>query len=184
MRPAGASHRLRSSRFRRPRESACALLARRKGVSLVELVVVLLILGIFAAVAAPKFAESLTYHRVEAAARRLKIDLAQLRQAARRTSSPRSLTFQDSTTYTLSPDVADPDHPDQSYTVDLTATPYRLDAMTVDFDGETSVTFDGYGNPSHGGQVTLKADDWVCVVTLDGITGNATKSDTTSLNGA
>ena len=79
--------------------------------TLVELVIVVLIMGILAAAAAPRFFDSLTYHRVETAARRVKADFQRLRQTARLTSSPQTITFHDATAYTMSADVVDPDHP-------------------------------------------------------------------------
>jgi prepilin-type N-terminal cleavage/methylation domain-containing protein len=150
----------------------------RGAVTLVELVIVMLIMGILAAAAAPTFYESLAYHRVESAARRVKADLQRLRQAARLTSSPQSITFDGATAYTLSEDVADLDHPSQTYSVDLAARPYQLDVVTIDFGGDSSITFDGYGNPSRGGSLVLRAADYACTVTLDATTGRVTKSDT------
>ena len=43
--------------------------------TIIELVIVVLIMSIFAAVAAPTFLDSLLFHRVESAARRVKADL-------------------------------------------------------------------------------------------------------------
>ncbi len=154
----------------------------RAGVSLIELVIVVLIMGILAAAAAPTFFGSLTYHRVETAARRVKADLQRLRQTARLTSSTQSITFHDATAYTMSADIVDPDHPGGVYSVDLAEPPYELETMTIDFGGDTSLTFDGYGTPSSGGTVVLSADDYACTITLDGTTGKVSKSDTVSLN--
>ncbi len=150
----------------------------RAGVTLVELVVVVLIMGIVAAAAAPTFYGSLAYHRVESAARRVKADLQRLRQTARLTSSSQTITFHDDAAYTMSEDVVDPDHPDEAYAVDLTETPYEVDALTIDFDGDTTIAFDGYGTPSQGGSIVVSGADYACTVSLDATTGRVTKSDT------
>ena len=57
---------------------------RRGAFTFVEMLVVVLILGIVAAVAAPTFHRSLQYHRLESAARRVKQDLEYLQTTARR----------------------------------------------------------------------------------------------------
>jgi type II secretory pathway pseudopilin PulG len=146
--------------------------------TLVELVIVMLIMGILAAAAVPTFHDSLVFHRVETAAHRVKADFGRLRHTARLTGHAQSITFHDSTAYTMSADVVDPDHPGQTYTVDLAARPYQLEAVAVDFGGDSTLSFDGYGTPSRGGSVVLTAGDYECTVTLDGTTGRVTKSDT------
>jgi type II secretory pathway pseudopilin PulG len=140
------------------------------------LVVVLMIIGILAAAAAPTFYQSLLYHRVESAARRVKLDIEQLRLTARVKSESLSITFSGSGTYTLSPGVQGLDHPNQSYVVDLAAPPYELDSVTVNFGGPTAVSFDGYGNASDGGTIILTLGDHQRTVVLDQNTGLVTIS--------
>ena len=66
---------------------------RRRAFTIIELVIVILIMSIFAAVAAPAFLDSLLFHRVETAARRVKADIDYARQRARLTSAAQSVTF-------------------------------------------------------------------------------------------
>jgi type II secretory pathway pseudopilin PulG len=134
-----------------------------------------MILGIAAAVAAPTFYRSLRYHQVESAARRLKLDLEQIRHTARVRSRGQSITFTGSS-YTLSTDVENLDHAGESYAVDLAASPFELDSVTIDFGGPTAITFDGFGAPSAGGTIVLSQGDEERTVTLDGSTGQVTIS--------
>jgi type II secretory pathway pseudopilin PulG len=137
-----------------------------------ELVVVLLVMGIFTAVTAPTFFDSLLFHRVESAARRVKADLELARAQARLTSATQSITFTNST-YTIS-NTKSLDKPGSLYYVDLTKQPYSLDSATANFSSAATVAFDGYGTPSSGGTVVLTAKSHTCTITLDATTGNVT----------
>jgi Tfp pilus assembly protein FimT len=163
----GCSHRqLRSRLFNG------ALRSRRCAFSIFELVIVLLIMGILTAVAAPKFFDSLLFHRVESAARRVKADLELARTQARVTSATQSITFVNSV-YTLS-NTKSLDKPGAIYSVDLTKQPYSLDSATANFNNLATVSFDGYGTPTSGGTVVVTAKSHSCTVTLNGTTGDVT----------
>jgi type II secretory pathway pseudopilin PulG len=139
---------------------------------MIEVVIVLLTMGILTAVAAPKFFDSLLFHRVESAARRVKADLELARTQARLTSATQSVTFVNSV-YTLS-NTKNLDRPAAVYSVDLKKQPYSLDSATPDFSSATNVSFDGYGTPSSGGTVVLVAKAHQATVTLNGTTGDVT----------
>jgi Tfp pilus assembly protein FimT len=134
--------------------------------------VVVLIMGILTAVAAPTFFDSLVFHRVESAARRVKADLELARTQARLTSASQSVTFTNSA-YTLS-NVKSLDKPGAVYSVDLKKQPYSLDSAAADFSSAATVSFDGYGTPTSGGTVVLVAKSHQCIVTLNGTTGDVT----------
>lgn len=146
---------------------------RLRAFTIVELTIVVLIMSIFAAVAAPAFLDSLLFHRVETAARRVKADLELTRQRARLTSAAQSITFSNST-YTIGGGAKGLDNPNAVYTVNLKNSPYLLDSATANFAGTQSVLFDGYGTPSSSGSVVLTAKMHQCTVSMDGITGVAT----------
>ena len=112
---------------------------------MIELVIVILIMSIFSAVAAPKFLDSLLFHHVESAVRRVKADIDYARQRARLTSTTQTVTFTGST-YTVS-GMKSLDLNSSTYTVNLTRTPYALDSATANFGGSQVLTFDGYGSP-------------------------------------
>jgi Tfp pilus assembly protein FimT len=140
--------------------------------SIFELVIVFLIMGILTAVASPAFFDSLLFHRVETAARRVKADLELARTQARLTSASQSITFVNSV-YTLS-NTKSLDKPSAAYSVDLKKQPYSLTSATANFSNLATVSFDGYGTPTSGGTVVLTAKSHSCTVTLNGTTGDVT----------
>jgi hypothetical protein len=103
----------------------------------------------------------------------VKADLELIRQAARLTSATQTLTFTGSS-YALSAAVTGLDNPNETYEVDLASEPFEVDAVTANFGGSGSVSFDGYGKPSAGGNVVVTLKDHACTVTLDGTTGDVT----------
>jgi Tfp pilus assembly protein FimT len=132
-----------------------------------------MIMGIMAAVAAPAFYETLLYHRVESAARRIKADLDLARHTARLTSATQSITFSGSS-YTLSAAVQGLDDANERYVVDLAGAPYEIGSVTAKFGSTQAVSFDGYGTPSSGGTVVVKCQGHQCTVTLNAVTGDVT----------
>ncbi|MFO0790614.1 MAG: type II secretion system protein [Pirellulales bacterium] len=148
-----------------------AVRRRRCAFSLIELVIVLLIISIFWAVATPTFFDSLLFHRVETAARRVKADIDSARQRARLTSTTQTITFSGAT-YTST--VKSIDRPAVANSVNLTKSPFLLNSATADFGGTQTLTFNGYGTPTSGGTVVLNAKSHQCTVTVDATTGIAT----------
>jgi Tfp pilus assembly protein FimT len=153
---------------------------RLRAFSIFELVIVFFIMSILAAVAAPKFYDSLLFHRVESAARRVKSDIELARVQARLTSASQTVTFS-SSTYTLA-NIKSLDKTNSVYTVNLKKDPFFLDSATANFSSVQTVTFDGYGIPSSGGTVVLTAKSHQCTVSVDSTTGEA--SITSSHTGA
>jgi Tfp pilus assembly protein FimT len=129
-----------------------------------------MIIGIFTAVAAPAFLDSLVFYRVECAARRVKADLEWARQAARLTSASQSISFVNQT-YTMSAGVAGLNSSTGLYAVDLSAAPYSLNNVVADFGGTNSVSFNGYGTPTSGGTVVLTGPKHQCTVTVNATSG-------------
>lgn len=123
--------------------------------SLIELLAVTVILGLFATLAVPRYGRIVARQRADAAATRLALDLRMARQHARTFCRSQTVTFDlDTHEYTL-PKIPDLDHSQRDHQVCLAAPPYHAQLTDVDFDEETHVTFDGFGIPEAPGRIDL-----------------------------
>ena len=142
--------------------------------SLVEFVLVMAILGTFAAIAGPRYSNSLALYRAQAAAQRLAADLNLARWQAKGGSVSQSVVFSGNT-YSMPGTYNAPNigtgPAGTAYAVDLSAEPYQakltLGAVPV------TITFDRYGQPSTGGTLTVTSGVATRTVTLDANTGLA-----------
>lgn len=148
--------------------------ASRNAFTLVELIIVVMLLGIMAAVAVPRLIDSISYHRAEAAARRIKLDMEFARRRARMSSADRSIQFDPAgESYTIT-GAAHLDHPASAYEVRLDEDPYQAVIVSADFGGDAVLTFDGYGSADTAGSVVVQAGPYQKTVTVDPETGKAT----------
>lgn len=147
--------------------------ARVRGFSLVELVLVLMVLAVVAALAMPRFGNAVARYHVEAAAGRLYADLVLTRETAKQRGRSMAMTF---TTERGSGWVvrgmADLEHPSSSnYNVDLTLEPYVSSIESVDMGGDTEIVFDGFGIPDTNGEIVLRSGAFTRVIRIAGTTG-------------
>ncbi|QDU57435.1 pilus assembly FimT family protein [Aeoliella mucimassa] len=163
---------------------------RTFGYSLIELVTTLLVLGILAGVAAPKYYHSLSIANCDAAARRIAADINLVRARGM------MIGRQGGETITFYPElhryqaVSDPDldREDEEYWVDLTSTPYPVKIASVAFTNtlgnstQGSLRFDIYGNawcgdsavaPLASGQIVVQSGVHQKSVVIDPVTGKA-----------
>ena len=140
--------------------------------SLIELVIVLAIIGLLAAMAVPRFANAAMHSRVDAAAKRIAADLELTRKYAIHSSTIQTVTFSGNS-YEIS-GMRDLDHATSSYKVNLSAEPYRARILSADFAGDSEVSFDIYGNADSGGTVVVYVAGWRHTVTFNPASCTAT----------
>ena len=151
--------------------------AGSRGFTLVELVLVLAIGAVLAAIAAPKYAAATNRYRVDGAARRLAADLSLARATAKATSGNCSVAFRATPNSYGIPTLAASDGRGGVYSVQLGAEPYNVSIASIVFsDGldDDILTFDGYGVPDSGITIVIGARGWARTVAVAASTGEVT----------
>lgn len=141
-----------------------------RGFTLLEVLLVLAIVAIFSAVAAPRYGRASGRYRADLAARRIVADLCLARSSAQATSSSWTVSFSKETEcYEVAPPTGQPG----GYTVVLSAEPYNADLTSANFSGGggTQVAFNGWGVPANGGTVVIRAGAEQRTVVVDSATG-------------
>ncbi len=160
-----------------PRASAppalCALSARRsrRGFTLMELVMVLAVSAVVAAITVPRYGAASARYRANFAAKRIAADLELAAATARNASGPRTVTFKGDRSYSID-STTDLDRGSNVYRVRLDLEPYNATEVRADFASKASVEFDGYGVPDANGAVWVRVGSVERKVSLDS-TGKA-----------
>jgi Tfp pilus assembly protein FimT len=135
---------------------------------------VVAILGIVAALAAPRYAGALHRYRADVAAARIAADLSLARGRARTASATTTVAFDLSANkYQLVGERDARNRPTGDYTVDLAAEPYFASISSVSFGGSATLSFNGYGVPSSHGFVEVRVGPTTRRVSIDADTGSA-----------
>ncbi|MEZ6318278.1 MAG: prepilin-type N-terminal cleavage/methylation domain-containing protein [Phycisphaerales bacterium] len=162
------------------RQAARVRGSARAGFSYVELVTVLAILAIVAALAAPRMASSMSNRRADLAARQIASDLESARRWAMTHSTSQQFLVLASMIpgYTL-PGLENPDHAGQVYTVYYFPNSWGMTFESVDLghDSDTNrlmIEFDMYGKPDSGGSIVISIGGHRRTITVDDDTGLVT----------
>lgn len=148
--------------------------ARRAGLTLLDVTLTIIIIGLLAAVGAPRFAHTLAGLNAEAGAERIAADLRRARQQARAQGAPQTVVFNLANgTYELLA-MQGSDRPGEPYVVDLADSPYRVSLTAVNLGAsgtDNTVIFDMYGQADYGGSLVVAAGDSQRTIRIDAVTG-------------
>lgn len=157
-----SAHRSRPARGRVRASSSAAF-------SLIELVIVMVILASVGAMAMPRMQNSIQRTRVESAAVRLTHDLEHSRSLARTSGEAQRIVFSvvgSTSLYTLL-DAESLRISSDPFTVELSGEPYHVSIDSVDFGGDATIVFNGYGLPDTGGEVQLSSGGHQATVVVE-----------------
>jgi len=148
----------------------------RRGFTIVEAVMVMVILGILAMIAVPRYAAFTATERLESAARRLTADLSLAQRHARLTSASQTVSFTIASNRYQLADMNHPDHPSQPFEICVADEPYRARIVSASFGGDAQLVYDGFGKPDSGGQVVIAVGAYQKTIQVDTGTGQPRKS--------
>ena len=149
----------------------------RGGVTLLDISITVLVMGVLSAVALPKFAVVLESRRADATARRIAADLEYARRTAMTTSRNCSVQFLSSLDRYTMTGVPHPHRPGQNYAVTLSEISEGVQITNVDFDAGATLTYTVHGLPVVGtsplvsGQLVVSSGSASRTLTIDPTTG-------------
>ena len=153
-----------------PARTGCAVKTGRGGLTLIDVTLAVMIIGILSAVAVPRFTDFYMRQRLSSATARFQADVNFARRQAMATTANIVLDLQPTTnTYSFS-DLPDPAHPNLNYTVRLAEAPYRAEIVGTNLSSN-STTINGAGVVSQPGTVTFRCGSSVstCEIGADGM---------------
>lgn len=135
---------------------------------------VLAIITILGAIAAPRWSEAMGRYRVEAAARRIVADVAMAQTSARAASAARTVTFNPTIDHYRISNMKNFETNAGSYTVELDEPPYLADLASTDFTLATPLSFNAFGVPNMGGMLAVSSGGFSLTIIIDADSGIAT----------
>ena len=145
---------------------------RRRGFSMMEVVVTMMIMAVMAGVSVPRIMSNLSDYRAESAANRIASDLRLAQKHARTTGTSETVTFDVASDHYSFSTVPDPKTNTQIYSVDVSDYPYSATMTRVDFGGSQSVTFNGLGFPGASGTLTVSSGQSSWGISLEAVSGS------------
>lgn len=145
----------------------------RPGLTLIDFIVSTLVLGILAAVAAPRFSDALVQNRLSAAALRVCADVRFARNSAIASSAARRIEFDPTLERYMLVGVPSIDRPGNDYSVPLSTGAYDVTIVSANLGGDANLTFDLHGQPDSGGTIVLQSGSRQMTVIVDAATGEA-----------
>lgn len=144
----------------------------RRAFSMVELLVVLAILGVFAGAASVRLTASAERARTDAAARRIVNAIEDAQSRARTESTKCKVRF------IANPPTIEIKGPLTGHegldTIRLDHSPYRVRLKNTTLGGRDGIEFDRYGRPDTGGYVLVTSGRFDRTITIDAESGRAT----------
>lgn len=128
---------------------------RRRGWSLIDVSLTVLILGVMSSIAVPRYLSTLHVHRAEAAARRIQQDLAWARQQALSRSTPVTVEFNVPHSSYVIPQLSLTTQGAGPYEVVLSRSPYMSVLQSANFGTAAEITFNRFGVPQSEGNVVV-----------------------------
>lgn len=144
----------------------------RTGMALFELVVVVLIIAVVGAIAAPRAVNLIRHQRLDGASRRIMADLALTRTLAIRDQASRTLTLSTlDQSYSLPPQVT----AGAERVVRFNASPYQGVSIQSISYSPAEIVFSRLGLPQAGGTILLGDGVEQVLITISPTTGRATR---------
>jgi type II secretion system protein H len=153
--------------------------SKASGFTMVEIVLVMVIIVMVAAIATPRMGGYLDNRSVESLSRRIALDLAMARSEAIRRRTDVTVRFDVVNGYyefVSITDIKTPDGIRSSYRVDFgEGAAYKAKVDLVEFEGDepTEITYDPFGQPSGVGGVLVTSGDVSRIVKIDEDKGGA-----------
>jgi hypothetical protein len=134
-------------------------------------VLLVVIMATIMAIGMGAYSGSVTQNALQAAADRLCLDLALVRQHAITSGTNQSVKFSPGTgSYSMS-GMPDPDRASRAYSVDLSVDPYRASIFSAVCGTDSEIIFDRYGAPDSLGRIVLEVGDRRETIRIEEVTG-------------